>query len=66
MNITRLNYTQTLPLIRQAIQESHFLSFDLEMSGILTEELTSPSIVDSVCMMWVDTNSLWKTEAEYQ
>ena len=58
MNISRLNYSQTLPLVQRANRESHFLSFDLEMSGIMTEELTSPSIVDSVCCVIVDANPI--------
>jgi hypothetical protein len=48
MNITRLNYLQTLPMVKAAIEKAHFLSFDLEMSGLMTNELTSPSILDSV------------------
>lgn len=48
MNITRLNFAETLPFIRSTLQSAHYLSFDLEMSGIMTEELTTPSIIDSV------------------
>lgn len=66
MNISRLNYTQTLPLIKQSIRQAHFLAFDLEMSGIMTEELTSPSIIDSVPPTKVDASSLWKTKTKHQ
>jgi len=58
MNITRLNYGQTLSLIRTAISESHFMAFDLEMTGIAGEELVSPSIIDSVCSTLSDANAL--------
>ena len=50
MNITRLNFVESLPFVNSIIKKSHFLAFDLEMSGILTEEITSPYLLDSVSM----------------
>jgi hypothetical protein len=37
MNISRLNYRQTLPFIHSTIQKADFVALDLEMSGIQTE-----------------------------
>ena len=36
MNISRLNYRQTLPFIHSTIQKADFVALDLEMSGIQT------------------------------
>lgn len=58
MNITRLNFRETLPLVRSAIEQAHFLSLDLEMSGIQTEELTSPSLLDSVPLGLTDAKAI--------
>ncbi len=48
MNITRLNFPQTLPFIKNIIKQSHFVSIDLEMSGIVANLESQPSLVDSV------------------
>lgn len=58
MNITRLNFRETLPVVRSAIEQAHFLSVDLEMSGIQTEELTSPSLLDSVPVNLADAKTI--------
>ena len=58
MNITRLNFRETLPVVRSAIEQAHFLSVDLEMSGIQTEELTSPSLLDSVPVSLADAKTI--------
>jgi hypothetical protein len=63
MNITRLNFNATLPLVKETIGKAHFLAFDLEMSGIQTEELTTPSIVDSVSLRLSDAKEIRETEA---
>jgi hypothetical protein len=48
MNITRLNFAQTLPFIKNIINQSHYISIDLEMSGIVSDIESNPSLVDSV------------------
>ena len=63
MNITRLNYPQVLPAVKAAIEKAHYLAFDLEMSGLMTEELTSPSILDSVPPPSLDAGALPQAEA---
>lgn len=63
MNITRLNYPQVLPVVKSAIEKAHFLAFDLEMSGLMTEELTSPSILDSVPPQSLDAAALPQAKA---
>jgi hypothetical protein len=63
MNITRLNLRESLPLVQSAISRAHFLSLDLEMSGITTEELTSPSILDSVRLPLADAKALREAAA---
>lgn len=63
MNITRLNYPQVLPVVKAAIEKAHYLAFDLEMSGLMTEELTSPSILDSVPPQSVDAAEISQAEA---
>jgi len=37
MNITRLNFAQTLPYIKAILKQSHYVSIDLEMSGITVD-----------------------------
>ena len=58
MNISRLNYLELLPLIKSSISEAHFLSVDLEMSGIQTDPLTSASLTDSVPSILADASTL--------
>ena len=36
MNVSRLNYTNLLPFMKETISRGHFLAVDLEMSGIQT------------------------------
>ena len=48
MNISRLNYSQVLPIAKDILSKANFLSLDLEMSGIQTEQVTTVAITDSV------------------
>jgi hypothetical protein len=48
MNITRLNFAQSLPFIKNIIKKSHYVSIDIEMSGIVSDIDSQPSLVDSV------------------
>jgi hypothetical protein len=48
MNITRLNFAENIQYIKSVIKKSHFIAIDLEMSGIVSERVTNPSITDSV------------------
>ena len=48
MNISRLNFSQILPMAKDILTKANFLSLDLEMSGIQTEQLTTVAITDSV------------------
>lgn len=50
MNITRLNFSQSLPYIKKIIKQSNYVSIDLEMSGIVSDMESNPSLVDSVCL----------------
>ena len=65
MNITRSNFTNLLPFLKTTITRSHFISLDLEMSGINTEDLTSPSILDAVLFSLTDARQVPETAAIY-
>ena len=38
LQITKANFQQSLPIIKQALQECHFFAFDCEMTGLDTAE----------------------------
>lgn len=48
MNITRLNFTRSLPHLLHTLRNAHFVALDLEMSGIVTDAHADPSQTDSV------------------
>ncbi|TXG78257.1 hypothetical protein E6Q11_01475 [Candidatus Dojkabacteria bacterium] len=50
MNITKLNFNSMKPKIIELIRSSHFVSLDLEMSGIISPSHpeNDPSLTDSV------------------
>lgn len=50
MNVTRLNFTQTLPFILDCIKKSHFIAFDFEMTGVVAADYLRNSNLDSVFM----------------
>lgn len=48
MFINRTNFFSLLPQITQIIKSSHFISLDLEMSGLVKGETFANSQLDSV------------------
>lgn len=40
MQITRANFQQSLPVIKQALQDCQFFAFDCEMTGLEVQEST--------------------------
>ena len=58
MNISRLNYSQILPIAKDILTKANFLSLDLEMSGIQTEQLTTVAITDSVLWLLSDASQV--------
>lgn len=57
MNITRLNFAQSLPFIKNIIKQSHYVSIDLEMSGIVSDIDSQPSLIDSVHLSSIRSNN---------
>ncbi len=73
MNITRLNFAQSLPFIKKIIKQSHYVSIDLEMSGIVSDIDSQPSLIDSVHLPSIRSNkdmpkpeSAFKTSSLYK
>lgn len=66
MNITRLNFAQTLPYIKNLIKQSNYVSIDLEMSGIVSDVESNPSLVDSVWSFfkWRCNNDMLRPKEE--
>lgn len=60
MDIERCNYWQRLPLVLQAISEAHFVSIDLEMSGIATNK-TNDSFSPSLQQLYEDAKAAAQT-----
>ncbi len=48
MNISRTNFSQTLPFIYECLQKSHFVAVDFEMTGITAHSKLRNSNLDSV------------------
>jgi hypothetical protein len=66
MNITRLNFTENIQYIKSIIKKSNFIAIDLEMSGIVSERVTNPTITDSVLyFVTPDASQISKDEKTY-
>lgn len=48
MIITKENFEESLPLVKQSIQEAEFVSFDMEFSGVHLNLETRLTNYDSV------------------
>lgn len=48
MNITRSNFSQSLPFIKECLKKSHFVAIDFEMTGVNAHSQLRNSNLDSV------------------
>lgn len=48
MNITKLNFAETVPFMKKVLRQSDFVAIDFEMTGILASPLLRNSNLDSM------------------